>query len=110
MRYVSIAAGKEIGIFEPDRKDFPHLPHPPVIVRDLIGDQLAGTRFSRHDQTVLKRIVGKILAVGLESLSLRDKLSIAVLLVGNHMSMSEGEDLVGRSSSAGAPRTRAGTS
>lgn len=87
--------GKEIGRFEPDRESFPHLPHPPIVVKDLVGDQLEGSRFSRRDQAILKRVVGKIFSIGFENLSLRDKLAIALLLLRNRMSMQEGEELVG---------------
>jgi len=32
--------GKLVGEFVPDRKKFPHMPHPPIYINDLIGDLL----------------------------------------------------------------------
>jgi beta-galactosidase len=88
--------GKRVGSFLPDVAAFPHLRHPPVVIRDLVGDQLAGTKFSARDQAIMRRIVGKVLAVGYESLSLLDRLSVGLLLLRNRMSLPDGEELVGR--------------
>ncbi len=88
--------GVRIGAFRPDRAAFPNLPHPPVIVRDIVGDQLAGGRFSARDQARLRRLIAKVLSVGLEGLGLLDKLAIGLLLLRNRMGMPEAEELVGR--------------
>ncbi len=89
-------AGRLIGGYRPDRKAFPGLPHPPVVIDELIGSQLEGSDFSLRDREVLKGIVGKILSRGLESLGLRDRLSMAWLLLKNRMSLQDGEELVGK--------------
>ena len=88
--------GKKIGAFLPDRKRFPSLPHPPVVVTDLVGDQLSETDFSPRDQGRIKDIVGKILTIGLESLSVFDMLSMGLLLFKNKLSMQDGENLMGQ--------------
>jgi beta-galactosidase len=88
--------GVTIGSFLPDRKAYPNLPHPPVVLRDLVGDQLAGGPFSPRDQERIKRIVGRVLTDGLEGLSRRDLLSMGLFLLRNRMSLQEGEDLVGK--------------
>ena len=88
--------GKRIGSFVPDRGNFPNLTHPPVVIRDLVGDQLDGSKFSRRDLKTLKRIVSKVLISGMESLTKADNLSIGLLLMRNRMSFSEGVELVSR--------------
>jgi beta-galactosidase len=88
--------GTRIGSFLPDRKTFPHLPHPPVVIRDLVGDQLSSTRFSRRDRAAIRRFVGKVLSVGVEGASVLDRLGIGLTLLRNRMSFQDGEELVGR--------------
>jgi len=88
--------GKRIGAFLPDRKSFPNLPHPPVVIRDLVGDQLDGSKFSKRDLATLKRVVSKVFISGMESLTKADNLSIGLLLLRNRMSYGEGVELVSR--------------
>jgi beta-galactosidase len=88
--------GKRIGSFSPDRRGFPNLPHPPVVIRDLVGDQLDGSKFSKWDLKTLKRVVSRIFISGMESLTKADNLSIGLLLMRNHMSFGEGVELVSR--------------
>lgn len=91
---VLFKGGNRIGTFKPDHAAYPHLRHPPVIVRDLIGDQLDGGRFSHRDVDILKAIVSKVLIQGMECLSKFDLLRIALLLKRNHMTFAEGTELV----------------
>ncbi len=91
---VLFKGGKRIGAFCPDHAAYPNLKHPPVIVRDLIGDQLDGGRFSAHDITMLKAVVSKVLIQGMEALNKLDLLKIALLLKRNHMTFAEGTELV----------------
>jgi len=88
--------GKRIGSFLPDRRSWPHLRHPPVVVRDLVGDQLADSGFSPRDRAAIRRIAGKVLTVGYQNLSLADKLGMGLLLLRNRLSLSEAEALFGK--------------
>lgn len=88
--------GKRIGSFLPDRGTWPHLRHPPVVVRDLVGDQLADSDFSLRDRAAIRRIAGKVLTVGYQNLGLADKIAMGLLLVRNHLSLAEAEALFGK--------------
>jgi beta-galactosidase len=86
-------AGNKVGVFRPDRASFPNLPHPPVAIGDFIGDQLAGSGFPARDQALLKRLAGKILSIGFDNITWRDKLWIGVFLKRNRLTMAEGTEL-----------------
>jgi beta-galactosidase len=50
-----------VGSYLPDRKQFPHLPHPPVVIEDLIGKRLeAETYLSAKDRGNLKDLLIKV--------------------------------------------------
>jgi beta-galactosidase len=50
-----------VGSYEPDRNQFPHLPHPPVIIKDLIGKRLeAESYLSEKDRQNLKDLLIKV--------------------------------------------------
>jgi len=89
-------AGERIGSYRPDRASFPHLPHPPVVIADLIGDRLAGEGFSARDQRLAKEIVGVVLSKGLQALSWLQLLRMGHLLFRKRMSFADGERLVMR--------------
>ncbi|GAB6090788.1 glycoside hydrolase family 2 protein [Spirochaeta dissipatitropha] len=85
-----------IGEFFPDRKTFASLPHPPVVIRDLIGDQLQESGFTARDQGCLRRIVGKALSSGPDSLGIPDLLQIAWIMLRYRKSRAEIYELVTR--------------
>ncbi len=88
--------GIKIGSYHPAVETFPHLAHPPVVIRDLVGEQLADTKFSLRDRVLIKRLIGEVLAGDYDSLKLIDKLRFGLLLVRYRMSMVEAEALVGK--------------
>ncbi|AEV30998.1 beta-galactosidase/beta-glucuronidase [Sphaerochaeta pleomorpha str. Grapes] len=50
-----------VGSFLPDRKQFSHLPHPPVVIEDLIGKRFeAENSFSPKDRQYLKNLLIKV--------------------------------------------------
>lgn len=52
---------EEVGVFYPDSKRFPHLAHPPVIIRDFIGDRLKAESYLHERQRKsLSRLLGKV--------------------------------------------------
>jgi len=93
---VLFRSGVRVGSYFPDRKSFPHLPHPPVVVRDLIGDRLAGEGFSRRDQALVKELVGVIFSEGFEALGKRQLLRLGLMLARKRMSFADAEKLVAR--------------
>ena len=47
-----------VGQYYPDKDKFSHLPHPPIIIKDMIGDRLAKeTLFSKSEQHIIKKIL-----------------------------------------------------
>lgn len=88
--------GKRIGSFLPARKEFPGLPHPPVVIRDLIGDQLADEGFGRGDAATIRRLVEKVLSKGLQSLRPLEFLALGWVLVKRRMARADAEKLMFR--------------
>ena len=89
-------SGARVGSYFPDRKAFPHLPHPPVVIRDLIGDRLAELGFSERDQAIARDIIAVIFSRGMEALGWRRKLRMGLLLARNKMSFDRAEELITR--------------
>jgi beta-galactosidase len=87
-------SGERVGAFKPDRERFPGLPHPPVSIRDLIGDRLEGSSFSQRDRALLRRLVGLAFSVGIESLGLADMARFGLLLKRNGLTREQAEALV----------------
>jgi beta-galactosidase len=89
-------SGTRIGSYFPAREEYPHLHHPPVVIRDLIGDQLEGTKFSPRDRAAIKRLIAKVLEKDFESLSWLELARFGLLLLKYRMNMMDAEALVGR--------------
>jgi beta-galactosidase len=88
--------GGEVGLFYPNFKRFPHLPHPPVIVDDLIGSRLdAEKEFSSTDRYRLKRVLLSASEHGM-NLPVGDKLTMAYLLLRYRLSFADGVRLFER--------------
>lgn len=52
---------EEVGTYFPDRKAFPHLPHPPVLLTDLIGKRLEKeTYLTQGDRKRLRGLLNKV--------------------------------------------------
>lgn len=78
-----------IGCFYPDKATYGHLPHPPIIVDDLIGDMLAeNERFSNKDAASIKTILLKFVEFG-NKLPLYYKLQMAFLIIKYKMNYSD---------------------
>jgi beta-galactosidase len=87
-------AGERVGRFLPDRKAYPQLAHPPVVVDDFIGDRIDPEGFSPSDKATFLRLAGKAMAFGADNLSLGDRLSFATFLLRNRMRPRDAEVLV----------------
>ncbi len=71
-----------IGEFYPDKKMFPNLPHPPVVITDFIGEQMEKNEgFSKQDSDRIKHIYAAIVKYGDKSLPLRYKLSMGYTML-----------------------------
>ncbi|MBU0928248.1 MAG: glycoside hydrolase family 2 protein [Spirochaetes bacterium] len=89
-------SGTRVGSYYPAKADFPHLAHPPVLIADLIGDQLEETSFAKADRKLIKSLAAKALAGGLESLSWAEKARFGIMLLKYRMTMKDAEALVGK--------------
>lgn len=85
-----------IGIFHPDVKNFGHLPHPPIVVDDLIGDLIAkNERFSEADALSIKQILLKFVEHGAK-LPLLYKLKMGQLFLKYKMNFADAARLYGK--------------
>ena len=86
--------GAYIGTYLPDRKAFPNLPHPPVIITDFIGELMSKNEgFAKKDADRIKRIFAAILKYGDKSLPLRYKLSMGYVMLKLHLSYQDAVNL-----------------
>lgn len=83
-----------IGRFYPDTASYPALEHPPVLIDDLIGQQIEQEPFSAQDKKIFLKLAGKAMAYGPSGLSLGDKIAFAAFLIKNHRTFSDVEALV----------------
>lgn len=82
--------------FYPEDSLFNALPHPPIVIDDLIGDQIkAHERFSDKDADVVKMLLLKIVEHG-NHLSLFDKVKLGYLFLKYKMSYEDGAALYGK--------------
>ncbi|MCX7026056.1 MAG: glycoside hydrolase family 2 protein [Spirochaetes bacterium] len=86
--------GQRVGRFFPDRKTYPHLEHPCVLIDDFIGDRIDPEGFSPADKSTFLRLAGKAMARGAENFGLGDKLTFASFLLRNKKSFRDAEILV----------------
>lgn len=87
-------SGDLVGRFFPDRKTYPHLEHPPVVLDDCIGRRIEPEGFSPGDRSLFLRLAGKALSLGASGLNLGDKLAFGYFLARNRMSLAQVEKLV----------------
>lgn len=84
-------ADELVGEFQPDRARFGHMPHPPVVIDDLIGGLIE--KNEKYPPKVAAMIREVLLAVskhGISNLPLRHKAIMAGLILFHGMSMAEG--------------------
>jgi beta-galactosidase len=77
--------GRFVNTFYPARKEYPHVPHPPVFIDDPIGETITDeTKFSAKDQKAIARLLCKSrLSKGTFTLS--DKLVYSTLCKRYHL-------------------------
>lgn len=76
--------------YYPDKKTYPHLPHPPVIITDFIGETLEKKEhMTKQDAESTKRILRKIQKEG-NHLKLVDQLKMLFLLKKYHLTLNDG--------------------
>ncbi len=89
--------GQEVGTFHPDRETFPSLPHPPIVVRDLIGRALERNEgFTRKDAERIKELFAVVAEHGLDGLPAVHRARMARLVSKYGLSTSDTLALYGR--------------
>ena len=89
--------GKFIADFEPDRKNYPGLPHPPVHIDDFVGELLKTEEgFSDEVAAKVKRCLFAAQKYGSDKLPLSVKLTLLDLKVRHKFTMEQGIDLFNR--------------
>ncbi len=84
---------KYIGDYYPDKKEFKNLPHPPIIIEDLIGSQIKDNeRFSEKDADRIKDILLAGTKYGLD-LPVKYKIKMGYLMLKTGLNMDEGINL-----------------
>jgi len=79
--------------FFPRRDLYPHLPHPPVIIDDFLGDSIEkNENFSRRNAAVIKELMTKVSREG-DNLGLIDTLRMGLLFLRTGMNYKDAEDL-----------------
>ncbi len=69
-----------VGRYYPAKDEFPHLPHPPVHVDDLLGSTLKSLGYSDKECRALSAPISQYAAQGLDSLSAKEKLTLFRIL------------------------------
>jgi len=86
--------GECIGSYYPSHEAFPHLPHPPVIIEDFIGDQLERKDgMSKKDAKDVKDVLYAVVRHGDKSLPLKYKLKMGMVMLRTKMPYSKAVDL-----------------
>jgi beta-galactosidase len=92
--YVKLFKNDEyVGTFKPNTKKYRHLPHPLILIDDVVGETFKDERFKQKDRIKLSKLLSYIAFHGYTKLNLRQKLSIGLLMVKYHLSYSELVDL-----------------
>ena len=77
--------GDEVGTYYPSFDGFPHLPHPPILLEDLIGKRLEKESYlSVSDRDRLRKLLNKVGSQG-GALSVSDKLAMARFMKKYHL-------------------------
>jgi beta-galactosidase len=77
--------------FFPRDSNYSHLPHPPILINDFVGKLIEEREHYSHSTAEkIKKVLSAVLKHGQDNLPLRYKLQMAVIMVKNKLSMSDG--------------------
>lgn len=86
-----------IGRFYPDKKSYPHLKHPPVMIDNYVSEAiLKDERFSLKDRKKMRAILSYASLHGLDRLKLSHRLTILRLMLRYHLKFEDLFDLWGK--------------
>ncbi len=85
--------GKEVGTFTADRRHFPHLKHPPVLIDDFIGERLKDESYlGESERKRLAKLLGKVGRQGGQIKGF-DTIRMAWVLLRHHLSYQDAVNL-----------------
>ena len=80
---------RKVGRFYPDTKSFPNLPHPPILIDDIIGDLFDEPNISEEDGKKIVAAFNYYAQNGFENIRLRDKLLMARFMAKYHFTFPD---------------------
>ncbi len=91
MDYIKLYKDDElVNAFYPNKKDYPHLKHAPIVIKDFIGQTLMkNENMSYRDAELVKKVFISITKDG-NNLPLKYKLAMGYIMLKYHLSMEEG--------------------
>ena len=92
--YVKLYKNNEyVASFKPNTKKYKHLPHPLILIDDVVGETFNDSRFTTKDQIKLGKLLSYIAFHGYTKLGLGRKLTIGRLMLKYKLSYSNLVDL-----------------
>ncbi len=89
-------SGARVGSFTPDRASYPSLPHPPAVIRDLVGERLEGSGFAPRDRALIRRLASAAFSEGAEGIRPLDLARAALFMRRRGMGRYELEELIAK--------------
>lgn len=80
--------GTYINTFYPDKKNYPHLPHPPIVLDDWIGESFNEPNLSKGAKKRVVSLLNEIAAKGVAHLKTKDYLRYAPLFLFDGLNVS----------------------
>ena len=94
---IDLFIGEEkIGTFYPDRKHYPNLIHPPVILDDWIGERFKEEKISAKDRKTIVEGLNFSAHYGFDKLPFRLKFKMGLLMMKYHYSFTDVYNLYGK--------------
>lgn len=85
-----------IGAFTPDKKDFPHLPHAPIIIDDFIGASFKEDSIPKKYQKKIIKVLNMASSKGMAHFTKKDYMKFLPAVIKSHLSFSDLSDLYGK--------------
>ncbi|QWB96068.1 glycoside hydrolase family 2 protein [Mycoplasmatota bacterium] len=78
-----------VNTFKPDKKQYPHLKHAPIVIKDFIGDTLKNQEKMTHKDAERTKAIFKAITIKGNKISFKHKLTLVYLSKKYHLSMIE---------------------
>lgn len=89
--------GVPVGVLRPDKKHFPHLPHPPFEFFDLVGERFQEKGFKRKKENrKITNALSYVAHYGMDKMRVRDALLLFKASIRHHLSFVEIYQLYGK--------------